>query len=275
MGDGMELPDSSRAPAPAFLEHWLHQLFESLEEYAVFLLDPAGTITSWNPGVERVLGYPETEFVGLPFAALFTPDDVARGAPADELAHAAATGRSDDKRAHVRKGGRSFRTDGVLTAIHDTAGTLLAFSKVLHDVTAAYEAAAALRESEARGRLLVESITDYAIFSLDPAGFVTSWTRVAERMCGYRPEEILGQHFRVLFTAEDRARGVPEQELQGAVATVSAKTARAFGATRWSRRFARRAGSSGSPKSFATSPPVSGTPSSGSSSSPRPRRPIA
>jgi PAS domain S-box-containing protein len=215
----MDLRDSSRWPTPDFVEHWLRLLIESLEEYAVFLVDPAGTITSWNPSVERVLGYPAIEFVGLPFAALFTPEDVAQGVPARELAQAAATGRSDDKRALVRKGGRLFRADGVLTAIRDAAGTLLAFSKVMHDVTAAHEAAAALRESEERGRLLVESISDYAIFSLDPAGHVTSWTRVAERMCGYRADAIIGQHFRVFFTAEDRARGVPEQELQGAVAT--------------------------------------------------------
>jgi PAS domain S-box-containing protein len=193
-------------------------LVESLADYAVFMIDLAGTITSWNPGVERVLGYTAEEFIDLPFAAIFTPEDIATGRPGHELKQALATGRSDDKRMHVRKDGSRFPADGVVTVIRDSHGAPVALSKVMHDVSTQQQAAAAFRESEERFRLLVESVRDYAIFQLDAAGCVAIWTPAAERMKGYRADEVIGQHFRMFFTAEDRDRGLPEQELHGAAA---------------------------------------------------------
>jgi PAS domain S-box-containing protein len=193
-------------------------LVESLTDYAVFMIDLSGTITSWNPGVERVLGYEAPEFVGLPFAAIFTPEDVATERPAQELADALAKGRSDDKRLHLRKDGRRFPADGVVTVIRDDAGIVRAFSKVMHDVSAELRAADALRESEGQYRLLVENIRDYAVFLLDATGHVASWTAEAERMKRYPADEIIGQHFRVFFTSEDQGRGAPEHELQAAIA---------------------------------------------------------
>jgi PAS domain S-box-containing protein len=175
-------------------------------------------ITSWNRGVEQVLGYTAAEFIGLPFTALFTPEDVAAGRPQEELDGAAGTGRSDDKRDHVRRDGTRFRADGVVTIIRDSAGMAQAFSKVMHDVTAERHAAEALRESEERYRLLVDTVQDYAIFLLDEGGHVATWTSGAARMKGYRAEDVVGQHFRMFFTPEDQARGMPELELRGAAA---------------------------------------------------------
>jgi PAS domain S-box-containing protein len=156
-------------------------LIESLKDYAVFIIDLSGTIQSWNPGVKDLLGYERREFVGLPFASIFTPEDVAAGRPAQELERALTDGRSDDKREHVRKDGSRFSADGVVTVIHNDAGVARGFSKVMRDVTAQYLASQALQESEQRYRLLVESVRDYAIFWLDPEGHVLSWTRSAER----------------------------------------------------------------------------------------------
>src|SRR5438128_10308898 len=85
------------------VEQRLRLLLDSLAEHAVFLIGLSGVIESWNAGVRRVLGYEEPEFLGLPFAALFTPEDAASGLPAEELARALDTGRSDDKRQHVRR----------------------------------------------------------------------------------------------------------------------------------------------------------------------------
>ena len=81
-------------------------LVESLTDYAVFMIDLSGTVVSWNPGVKRVLGYDAGEFVGLPFVNLFTPEDIARNRPAQELERALATGQSEDKRHHVRQDGK-------------------------------------------------------------------------------------------------------------------------------------------------------------------------
>jgi hypothetical protein len=206
----------SREP---FVEQRLRLLLESLSDYAVFLVDADGVIQTWNPGVAQVLGYDADEFIGLPFASLFTPEDIHNNAPDEELARARSSGRSDDRRIHLRRDGTRFHADGVITALRDEQGNLRAFSKVMHDVTAQVRASAALQDSEERYRLLVESIRDYAIFLLDASGHVASWTAAAERMKGYAPAEIIGQHLSVFFTREDRQRGQPEQELRGAAAT--------------------------------------------------------
>src|SRR4051812_45189356 len=87
-------------------------LVESLTDYAVFMIDLSGRMVSWNPGVKAVLGYDADEFVGLPFAAIFTPEDAALDRPTQELERALATGRSDDKRVHLRKDGSLFPADG-------------------------------------------------------------------------------------------------------------------------------------------------------------------
>src|SRR3954467_7185422 len=196
------------------VEQRLRLLLDSLTEHAVFLIDLSGTIASWNTGVQRLLGYEEAEFIGLPFAALFTPEDVAQGRPAHELERALATGRSDDKRQQVLGDGSRFHTDGIVTVMRDPDGSAIAFSKVMHDVTAQHEASEALRISEQQYRLLVESVSDHAIFMLDVAGRVVSWTPAAERLLGYSADEIIGQPLAVFFTPEDRQRGMPEQEMR-------------------------------------------------------------
>jgi PAS domain S-box-containing protein len=202
----------------------LQLLLDSLAEHAVFLIDLNGIIESWNSGVGRVLGYEEPEFRGLPFAALFTPEDVAAGVPRAELDRALATGRSDDKRQHVRRDGSRFHADGVVTVMKSPEGAPIAFCKVMHDVTAQHEASEALRISEEQYRSLVQSVSDYAIFMLDPSGCVASWTPAAERLIGYGSEQIIGQSFQVFFTQEDRERGVPQHELRSAEDTGRAQS---------------------------------------------------
>ena len=209
----------SHKDEPEYINQRFRLLIESLTDFAVFMIDLSGAFSSWNPGVEQVLGYSEGEFIGLPFASIFTPEDVALGRPGQELERARATGRSDDKRDHLRKDGSRFRADGVVTVIRNDAGVALAFSKVMRDVTAQQQASEALRQSEERYRLLVDSIRDYAIFMLDASGRVASWSPAAERMKGYRADEIIGQHFRIFFTPDDRQRGKPEQELHAAETT--------------------------------------------------------
>ena len=94
----------------------------------------------------------------------------------------------------------------------------------MHDVTAQHEASEALRvSSEQQYRLLVESVSDHAIFMLDVAGHVASWTPAAERMMGYRPEEIIGQSFTLFFTPEIGSAACPEQEMRTAELTGRAR----------------------------------------------------
>jgi PAS domain S-box-containing protein len=114
-------------------EEYLRMIIESVRDYAIFSVDPEGRITTWNSGAERLFGYPEEEILGRNAALLFTPEDRVAGVPARELATAAATGRAEDDRWHLRRDGSRFFASGVVTPIYD--GELRGFSKVVRDIT--------------------------------------------------------------------------------------------------------------------------------------------
>ena len=120
----------------------------------------------------------------------------------------------------------------VLDAIHDPGGALIGFAKITRDITERRAGQDRLRESERQFRLLVNGVTDYALFMLDPNGIVTSWNAGAERIKGYTAAEIIGQHFSRFYTASERAAGVPARALLGgddARSVRSRKLARAQG----------------------------------------------
>ncbi|MGE5270480.1 MAG: PAS domain S-box protein, partial [Thiohalocapsa sp.] len=101
----------------------------------------------------------------------------------------------------------------IIDAVRNEAGKLIAFAKVTRDLSERLGAQLALRESEERFRMLVQGVTDYAIYMLDPEGRITNWNVGGERIKGYSEEDIIGQHFSVFYTEEDRARGEPERTL--------------------------------------------------------------
>jgi PAS domain S-box-containing protein len=112
------------------------QLFvDNVKDYAIFMTDPAGTIVSWNEGVARLLGHTEEEFLGRPFSIIFPPEDVERSAHQAELSAAAATGRAEDERWHVRRDGTRFWAMGVVTVLRDDQGRLRGFAKIMRDIT--------------------------------------------------------------------------------------------------------------------------------------------
>jgi PAS domain S-box-containing protein len=312
---------------------------ENVEDFAVYTKDLGGRVLSWNPGVERLLGYTEGEWVGRHVSVIFTPQDLAKGALERELKTALSEGRAEDRRWHVRKDGSRFWSNGLLILLRDDAGEPRAFAKILRDDTArrraeerlrfqanvvsqvsdavvatdteqrvtfwnggaerlyglatrdalgrkltdayqhrwlspADEEVAAdslrktgswfgenvhvrhdgkwihveswvsrledddgaavgllavirdvterkkveqgLRRSEERLRLTLESVTDYAIFTTDTGGWIETWNVGAERMFGYPEEEAVGLHAEVIFTPEDRGRGVPAAEMRQA-----------------------------------------------------------
>ncbi|MDR3670363.1 MAG: PAS domain S-box protein, partial [Holophaga sp.] len=106
-----------------------------IKDYAIFLLDPEGRITSWNPGAERISGYPESEVLGQPISRLFPEEEVAAGRPGRILRLAAETGRYEDEGWRVRKDGRRFLASGVIAAFYDVQGVLQGFTKVTRDIT--------------------------------------------------------------------------------------------------------------------------------------------
>jgi len=197
--------------------HTRAELFElavgQTKDYALFLLDPSGCVMTWNAGAERIKGYKAGEIIGRHFSTFYTSDSVASGWPAYELQTAAAQGRFEDEGWRVRKDGSRFWANVVITALREVDGRLLGFSKITRDLTRRKMREEALRESEEKFRLLVDGVTDYSIYMLDPEGVVTSWNNGAQRITGYRPEEIIGKHFSRFYLAEDVATGRPWREL--------------------------------------------------------------
>ncbi|HUG54553.1 MAG TPA: PAS domain S-box protein [Vicinamibacteria bacterium] len=189
-------------------------LVEGVTGYAIFMLDPGGHVTSWNAGAERIKGYRVDEILGRHFSTFYPPDALARGWPEHELQEARNAGRFEDEGWRVRKDGSRFWASVVITAIRDARGELIGFSKITRDLTNRRRQDEALRESEERFRLLVTTVRDYAIFMLDPRGHVASWNAGAERIKGYRAEEIIGQHFSRFYSPEVVAAGWPEHELE-------------------------------------------------------------
>lgn len=191
-------------------------LVQSVTDYAIYMLDPTGTVISWNAGARRFKGYEAEEIIGLHFSRFYTPEDQAAGIPALALHTAKHEGRFEAEGWRMRKDGARFWASVVIDPIRDPAGHLLGFAKVTRDLTERRIAQEALRESEERFRLLVQSVTDYAIYMLDPIGTITSWNMGAERFKGYKAEEILGQNFARFYSDEDRMAGLPSRALHTA-----------------------------------------------------------
>jgi PAS domain S-box-containing protein len=110
-------------------------LVESVKDYAIIMLDPDGNIASWNAGAQRFKGYSSEEVLGKHFSCFYTPEDVQRGLPDQELKAAAKEGRFEDEGWRVRKDGRKFWANVIITALREKDGTLRGFSKVTRDLT--------------------------------------------------------------------------------------------------------------------------------------------
>ena len=193
----------------------LHRLLvDGVQDYAIFALDPKGYVLSWNPGAERVKGYTADEVIGKHFSLFYPRDLVAQGFPDFELRTAANTGRFEDEGWRVRKDGTRFWANVIITALRSVDGTLLGFAKVTRDLTQRRDAEHALRRSEEIFRLLVSGVKDYAIFMLDPLGRIETWNEGAQRIKGYRPDEIIGESFEKFYPPADIAAGKPARELE-------------------------------------------------------------
>jgi PAS domain S-box-containing protein len=196
-------------------EHLL-LLFDTIDELAVYMLDIDGRVQTWNRGAEQVKGYRAEQILGRHFGCFYPPEDVLRGKPDQELAVAAATGRFEDEGWRVRRDGSRYWANEVVTALRGDDGRLIGFGKVTRDLTEQQRAEDQLRESEERFRLLVD-VAGYAILMLDPEGRVASWSVGAERLKGYRADEIIGQHISRFYPPEDVRDGKPQRELEMAM----------------------------------------------------------
>ena len=193
-------------------------LIDAITDYAIYMLDPEGWVISWNTGARRFKGYEASEIIGEHFSRFYTEEDRAAGVPALALRTAAEEGRYEVEGWRVRKGGERFWAHVLIDPIRTPAGELVGFAKVTRDLTERRKAEEALRQSDQQFRMLVQGVTDYAIYRLDLDGRVVNWNAGAQRIKGYRPEEIIGEHFSRFYTDEDRQAGEPARALGTAAA---------------------------------------------------------
>lgn len=191
-------------------------LIDAVVDYAIYMIDPEGIITSWNSGAKRFKGYEEAEILGEHFSRFYTDEDRANGMPQRALDTAIREGRFEGEGWRVRKDGTHFWCHVVIDPIFSPSGQLLGFAKITRDLTDRKMAEETLKQSEQQFRLLVQGVSDYAIYMLSPDGRVSNWNPGAQRIKGYRPEEVIGQHFSMFYTPEDREIGEPQRALETA-----------------------------------------------------------
>jgi PAS domain S-box-containing protein len=187
---------------------------EGVHEYGFIQLDAEGNFITWNAGAERLLGYTVDEIIGLPFARIFTPQDVEGGVPEEELALARERGHADDTRWHQRKDGSRFWAHGVTTALRDETGNIRGFAKVLRDYTDSKLA----EEDRRQSQRWFESVFDLVplgvvIFELE-TGEAVFINKTAHKMTGGRCPELLPSDDNVEYYATDiSGQRIPRSEM--------------------------------------------------------------
>lgn len=189
-----------------------HLLIDSIKDYAIYRLDVTGKIATWNVGAERSKGYTEREIVGNHFRIFFTPEDRDKGKPETELEIALSNGRYEEEGWRVRKDGSKFWANVILTPIYSEVNEHIGFAKITRDLTEK-------RRNEELYLLLVNQVKEYALFMMDTNGTILTWNEGAERIKGYSAHEIIGKHFSIFYSSEERAEDKPGEELKIAVRT--------------------------------------------------------
>lgn len=212
------MTDPVVAQAPVDVEDRFRLLVSAVSDYAIYMLSPEGIVSSWNTGAQRFKGYTGVEIIGQHFSRFYTPEDQRAGMPARALRRALEEGKFEDEGWRVRKDGSHFWASIVVDPVRDAAGRLVGFAKITRDITERKRAAEALHTSEERFRLLVQGVTDYAIYMLSPEGLITNWNVGAERIKGYSESEVINTHFSRFYTPDDAAAGVPQRALATAAA---------------------------------------------------------
>ncbi len=192
-------------------------LVQSVTDYAIYMLDLDGIVCNWNTGAQRAKGYRSEDIIGKHFSVFYTEADRAQGLPARALETALREGRFEMEGWRLRQDGSQFWAHVVLQPVYDESGTAVGFAKITRDLTQQKAREAKAAEQELNFRLLVQGVTDYAIYMLSPEGLVSNWNAGAQRAKGYLAEEIVGQHFSRFYLPEDRARGLPERALATAL----------------------------------------------------------
>ncbi|HYF29649.1 MAG TPA: PAS domain S-box protein [Chitinophagaceae bacterium] len=219
----------ARESARQGAEHYL-RMVEEIEDYAIILLNTKGIIQNWNKGATKIKGYEAEEIIGKHFRVFYTEADRKAGLPETLLGEAAKNGRATHEGLRVKKDGSTFWGNIVITALHDDHNNVVGFTKVTRDLTARKQAEdelrqqteylirnnEQLRQSEERYHKMVAEVKDYAILLLDKEGIIQNWNAGAERIKGYKANEIVGKSFTNFYLPADVAAGLPYKLLKEA-----------------------------------------------------------
>lgn len=192
------------------------QIFNSATDFAIIGTDLRGTITSWNEGAHRILGWGEAEMLGNSVHRFFTPEDVAQGLPEMEMACALRQGYSPDERWHQRKNGERFWAAGQMTPLKSDDGRVIGFVKILRDHTEYKQAATQLQQlaltleeqvadrTRERDRIWRNSLDLLLVIGSD--GILRAVNPAWTSSLGYEPSELVAQHFTPFVHPEDVTR---------------------------------------------------------------------
>lgn len=183
----------------------LRLLFEGATRYAIFMVDPDGRVTTWNAGAERILGWHEDEIVGESCSKFYPHDDASTGKCEADLERALAEGRFTEESWTIRKDGSEFLADVTITPLRRPDGEVRGYGKVIHDVTERRAAERALEKRERHLQSILATVPD-AMVVIDELGIIISFSAAAERLFGYREEEVLGKNVSMLMPNPDRDR---------------------------------------------------------------------
>ena len=180
------------------VEQRFQLVVQSVKDYAIFMLDPAGLVATWNAGARLIKGYAAEDVIGRPISIFYTPEDLASNKPGVLIDAATAEGRVEDEGWRVRKDGSRFWADVVITAFRDPDGRLQGFVKVTRDLTARRNAEQKLRESEQSLAATLYSIGD-AVLAADELARITRINPVAEELTGWTEKEAVGRPLDEVF----------------------------------------------------------------------------
>ena len=192
------------------------RMIEEIQDYAIILMDTEGHILNWNKGAQKIKLYAEEDILGKHFSIFYLKEDLENNLPGRLLKLARDTGRAVQEGWRQRKDGTRFWGSITITAIHDDNHEVIGFCKVTRDLTDRKIAEDNLRISEERYHKMIAEVQDYAIILLDANGIIENWNVGAEKIKGYKAEEVVGKRFEIFYTEEDKKIKLPDMLLNKA-----------------------------------------------------------